>query len=343
MTFKRTPISQFDPFEAIGSEDREVPDEIPRDGYGRPLIAPVGVSPADCVKPKRKREKDVNYFTPYTRCSTMAKALDDQVAIEGWRARKAIKGVALRTDLQMEILAVDEEDSKEGKRDMNAAVETAMEISGANNRRRRGSALHKFSERWDKRKPIGFMPDEHLDDMKAYISSTFGFTMQHIERFVVNDRDQCAGTPDRICNGKISDLKTGNDVLQYGQLSIAMQLANYADSSFYNFETGERTPFEVDPDTGIVWHLPAGEGVCHWYEVDLNIGREGIAEAKRIREMRKVKGVFTLVDSAPSSDVIHMLIDDAGNLDRCRELSVIFDREWTEEHTSHAVDLYRTA
>lgn len=338
MTKHAIPLDQFDPYLFGEVQDLEVPDEIPRDQYGRPLIAPIGVDPATCIKPPRnpdKRIKGQNYFIPYTRSSTMAKALDDQTAIEGWRSRMSSLGVAMSNGLQASFLAIDDISSKEGKKEADELVESAMEVSGANERRRRGSGIHKYTERFDKGLPLGNL-GEHARDVAAYVESTHGCEMQHIERFTVNDRDEIAGTPDRLCDGKISDVKTGNDVLQYAQLSIAMQLASYADSEFYNPVTGERTAFVCDPNEGIVWHLPAGEARCVWYSVDLNVGREGITVAKSVRNMRKVKGVFTEIRNEPNDLFIHELIDLAPNRDRLVEAWTLFQRSWTDEHTEHA-------
>lgn len=347
MTQTRTPVEPYDPFDT-DVLDREVPPEVPRDQWGRPLIAPVGIDPQTCVRPpsrkSAKRKEGQNYFEAYTRVSTLAKALDDQTNIEGWRSRNTALGVALTPSLQLAFRAYgDELNNRENRRAVDADVESAMERSGANERRRIGSGVHKLTEKFDKGQPIG-EPGEFAGDVRAYVRATHGFTMEFIERFMVNDATKDAGTPDRIVHHpsfakpRIGDLKTGNDVLLYAQLSIAMQLANYSDSEFYDPETGVRTPWDIDKHEGIVWHIPAGEGHCSWYAVDLDVGREGIAVAHRVRDMRKKKGIFTKIEEAPSDLLVHELIDGASGRSRLLELRELFRADWLEEHDAHAID-----
>jgi hypothetical protein len=109
---------------------------------------------------------------------------------------------------------------------------------------------------------------------------------------VIHDGKEYAGTLDRIVevDGKfyIADLKTGTD-LSYSWREIAIQLAAYANAEhIYNYQTAVRTSLPtVDKDRGIVFHLPAGEGRCELYWVDLNAGLEGLELAFTVRAWRK--------------------------------------------------------
>src|SRR5690242_11341562 len=59
------------------------PTEVPRDRWGRPLIRPL-----DGGQPE-----------PYTRVSTLAKALDDLNQLMAWKQRKTAEGLIRRPDL----------------------------------------------------------------------------------------------------------------------------------------------------------------------------------------------------------------------------------------------------
>ena len=54
----------------------QLAQEIPRDRWGRPLITPV----------------DGGDPMPYTRVSTLAKALDDKTALTDWKCRQVAIG-----------------------------------------------------------------------------------------------------------------------------------------------------------------------------------------------------------------------------------------------------------
>jgi hypothetical protein len=88
----------------------------------------------------------------------------------------------------------------------------------------------------------------------------------------------------------IADLKTGTD-LTYSWRSISIQLAAYADAQhIYDYKTSVRTSLPmIEKDRAIVFHLPAGEGRCELYWVDLEAGRQGLELALNVRAWRKRK------------------------------------------------------
>jgi hypothetical protein len=92
----------------------------------------------------------------------------------------------------------------------------------------------------------------------------------------VHDEWKVAGTADRIGrnpNGRLQiyDIKTGS--IDYPH-KMAMQLAMYARSLPYDIATDERGQPEpgLDLNTGVIIHLPAGQGRCDLYEINIGQG-----------------------------------------------------------------------
>src|SRR5690606_32748087 len=91
---------------------------------------------------------------------------------------------------------------------------------------------------------------------------------------------------------------------------------------------------------GIVIHLPAGQGRCDLYKVDLIKGWEGVQIAKRLRDWQKHKfdhwaepldsdtrgGEPSLMDAIANAQTLHAL----------EELWIDHRDQWTDEHTALA-------
>ena len=103
-------------------------DTIPRDRWGRPLIDPIGPG-----KP-----------VPYTRVSTLAKALDDKTALTQWKCRQTAIGLATRADLITKTKAVGDD-----RRALNEVVDEALAAAASDRAANVGTALHAFTERID--------------------------------------------------------------------------------------------------------------------------------------------------------------------------------------------------
>src|SRR5689334_3084695 len=93
--------------------------DIPRDRWGRPLIIPPeGGQPV-----------------PYTRVSTMAKALDDQSGLMLWKQRKTAVGLLRRPDLLTRIAGAvangDDDTDWPTKRALNDICREATEAAAA--------------------------------------------------------------------------------------------------------------------------------------------------------------------------------------------------------------------
>jgi hypothetical protein len=251
----------------------ETRQEAPKDRWGRYLV----------TTPDGKQRG-------YTRVTTIAKAPDDEAALKSWANRMVITGLIQRSDLLAQAST-----KLDDKNALNKIAEEAITAGGGSHRANLGTALHSLTELIDLGKKPAILPGLQAD-LDAYVSTLQKYGVHimpnYIESVVINDDSEYAGTLDRIVevNGRmyIADLKTGTD-LTYSWRAISIQLAAYADAQhIYNYQTAERTSLPmIEKDKAIVFHLPAGEGRCDLYWVDLNAGREGLKLALDVRAWRK--------------------------------------------------------
>jgi hypothetical protein len=77
--------------------------------------------------------------------------------------------------------------------------------------------------------------------------------------------------------------------VEWSGLKIAMQLAMYAHSRFYDVRTGQRSDLpNVNQQRGIVIHLPAGSGKAELLWANLAQGWEAVDVARMVRERRRL-------------------------------------------------------
>ena len=253
--------------------------DIPRDRYGRPRI----------IQP------DTGDLMPYTRISTLCKALEDQTGLLKWYGRMTGKGIACNDHLRALAAVLDVDDDKQK---WNGLVDEAMEAAGSTRRRNIGSALHGFMQMLDeKRLDVSLVGAELAGDVLGY-----GEAMQDIEvlageRFVVVDSIMAAGTFDRLVrlpDGRvvIADIKTGNDPEKYAQ-ATAVQVGLYANGMLYNPHTGERTPIhpDLDTNTGLLIVPRLGKGKTDLFLLDTSSAMSAATIATIIRDWRKAKVV----------------------------------------------------
>src|SRR4051794_37317454 len=156
--------------------DAQAPPTIKRDRWGRPLITPAGGG-----DPK-----------PYTRASTLGKALDDEAGLTFWKQRMTAVGIAKRRDL---ILAANAHGTD--KKMMGEIVEQAMDAAESGAAATSGTALHQIMDDNDQgRTP--YVPDEYHGDLEAYQVARRGLEVVRSETFVVDDELEVAGTYDRL-------------------------------------------------------------------------------------------------------------------------------------------------
>ena len=261
----------------------ETTTEIPRDRYGRPLIVPVGGGTP----------------VPYTRVSTLAKALDDLNNLMAWKQRKTAEGLVRRPDLLTRIAGAiangDPDADWPTKRDLNSICAEATEAAGASTGRSAGTGFHALTEAIDRGEEPLFVPAADQARLDAYRAATQGYTALDAETFVVVDDLTTAGSFDRLwrCPDgrvRVGDLKSGKSEKAF-PLSTATQLALYAHGLRYDFATGERAPLHADLDltTGLLIHMPATGG-CEVVPLDIEKGWRAAQLAAEIHhEIRKWK------------------------------------------------------
>jgi len=243
--------------------------EVPRDRFGRPLI-----TPPDGGKP-----------VPYTRATTWSKTLEDTFKLEQWGKRMVAIGLADRPDLLMAVSV-----NRGDKERMNRLCDDAVEAAKASAAATVGTNMHQLADMVDRGDELPTVTPEVLADLAAYEDATRHLTWVKMEQFVVIDELKVGGTLDRVYrlpNGRhiISDLKTGT--VDWSMGNIAIQLALYSRGVAYDPATGTRTPLpDVNQDTALVVHLPAGQGTCRILEVNIAHGWEAALIAGRVRRYR---------------------------------------------------------
>lgn len=273
--------------------------EVPRDRWGRPLI----------LQPDGEA-------IPYTRASTMAKALDDLSNLMLWKQRKTAEGLLRRPDLLTRLSGVlakgNPDEDRVAKRLVNNICDEATEAAGATTGRTAGSGFHDLTEAIDRGEEPLFVPDADRKRLEAYRTAMAGCVPLDAETFVVIDELQVAGSFDRLwlCANegrewwhdgrvRVGDLKSGKSEKAF-PLATCMQLALYAHGKRYDPETGERTPLHEDIDltTGLLVHMPPSGG-CEVVPLDLDKGWRAARLAAEVHhDVRKWKAADLIVGGA---------------------------------------------
>jgi hypothetical protein len=247
--------------------------EVKRDRWGRPIIDGKG----------------------RTRASSVAKPLEDTYNLEQWHRRNVAYGVATDSSLVARILAIggDPADwSKDDKKAIDEVITAANTAAKSHRRADIGTALHRLMERVDQGEDVNAGP--YAADIDAYRRAMDEAGLialpEFVEVFMYNADADTAGTCDNIAlrRGRhvVADKKTGGTV-DFGALGFSAQLAAYAGGVIWDPATDKPLPTpDIDQDTGYIIHVPAGEGRCNIYEVDLTGGREAIKLANAVRQIR---------------------------------------------------------
>lgn len=282
----------------------DLPGDLSRDQWGRPLINPV-----DGGDPRA-----------FTRASSLGGALEDQFGVSRWKMALAAYGTAIKPDLRLALAAVADPHSPQGKRDLYPLADAALEAADASAAARLGTAIHALSELVDRGDPLPPLEPEERDTLAAYARLAEHFTMHAAELFVVNDDLEAAGTFDRLLSPRpgtmlvapdgtvlgpedrlIGDVKTSSTANFFG-IKFAVQLAVYAGGRPYRVTAaaqgkakarGERVdwPDGIAPNRhwGVILHVPSGGSIAEPYWVDLQLGAKAAHLAVTVREWRSRK------------------------------------------------------
>lgn len=229
-----------------------------------------------------------------TRVTGFAKSISDTYLLSLWQQRMTAKGLTLRPDLFARAASLD---VKSDRNLLNEVVEKAKEAAGSGARANLGSALHSFTEAYD-RGENPKVPPPWDRDLAAYVKLCEQEGLEPlpemIERTVWNDTFGLVGTLDRaVSHGgtrRILDLKTGTS-LDWGWNEIAVQLYAYASADYvWNVDLQEWEKLEpFDCSEALVIHLPVGEATAHLYRIDLGLGEAGAHLCKSVRAWRGKK------------------------------------------------------
>jgi hypothetical protein len=210
--------------------------------------------------------------------------------------RRYIQFGSYDSSLIARLIAIGGEPSAWGKPEkdqVNAICDDARTAAKAHKAADIGTAIHHLTHRLDRGEDVVGGP--YQADLDAYRQALLGrYFMtypEYTECRMVNDLLEMAGTCDRIvqCGDqwRVADIKTGQTI-EFGGLGWAAQLAAYAGGVLYDVTTDQRveTP-PIDQTVGYIIHLPAGQGRCDIYEVDLVAGHRAAELANEIRKIRK--------------------------------------------------------
>ena len=241
-----------------------------------------------------------------TRATTVAHALDDQAGLDRWKTRQVARGMvelyrespeALEESLsQVDLFS----ESRDINKDLDRLVLDAQDRAGSSYGSELGTTIHAWTEAVER---DGVAVEDVPREVRAYIQAYVhaladaGITTVPgmVERIVVNDQWETAGTFDRVyrlADGSlaIGDVKTSKvSSLNYSWLSWATQLAIYAGAD--RMLTLDGSGYEdlppVRQDLAVVAHIPSDQpGHASLITVDLEAGRQALEVAAQVRHLR---------------------------------------------------------
>jgi len=246
----------------------------------------------------------------WQRVTNFAKILADSYALDQWRQRKVVEGMATQNELRAKaVAALARNDNRD---EIQAIAEAAKESAGAFAGAELGSALHKILEYRDLGQDV-HVPHILASDVAAYYEALerHGLAVADgmVEVCVLNLDYGVVGRLDRGLwtahrpGLVVGDFKSGQN-LDYNWLEIAVQIYLYASATHvWDWRTGEFQPMpEFDQEVGAVIHVPAGSGHGEVHKLNLVGGRIAAEKASEVREMRRVAKAGGLVEPWPTHD-----------------------------------------
>jgi hypothetical protein len=215
--------------------------------------------------------------------TAVAKIPDDTYALDNWRKRQVLLGVALQPAL-VERAAAHHDD----KDQLNRIAEEALTAAKSHEAAARGTAAHRIAERVDLDELIIDTPQAQVVRAawdRALQIAGLEIVPDFVERIVVYPDQRIAGRFDRFARRKadkrlvVVDLKTGTNAVKYPH-SMAVQLALYANAPLMagpiprdggSTDQFHRLPDNLDRTVGYVIHMPA-DGQVDVVAIDLNKG-----------------------------------------------------------------------
>lgn len=317
-----TPAKVFVDIEGEGSVLVDPDAEQPRDRWGRPIIQPADGGKAvgyrrtttfiDVLDDKSalsdwgRRVVVTGVAADAINQREKETELEKTLIARAVRANEKLAATAEKANKQLAKGKIDEDKHAEihdgaedlHKKEMNSIIEDAFEAGDGFVKAATGTRIHKLTEYIDRKEPL---PDDVTEserrDLRAYEAAKVALNIEiiDVEQFVVIDELNVGGTLDRRLRydspklGRrvtaIGDVKTGR--VDFGAGKMTRQLAIYARGEEYDWrKPTERKKFRTNKEVALIFHLPAGKGVCEVYEIDIKHGWEGALLCKRIFEYR---------------------------------------------------------
>jgi hypothetical protein len=263
-----------------------------RDRNGRPLIVPIGGGAP----------------TAYMRASGYCAPLESTGNLTKWTMARVVEGAQKMPDLITRITDIHDDTI-----DLASIADTLFKAGGGTAAADLGNEIHFHIEQLDK----GLISiDEIPEDLRHHAVNWLELLDRHglevvsglVECKLVCDKYMVAGSADNIlrrrCDGAllVADKKTGRSIPSR-PLKFAGQIGLYSQSVLYDVETGERTPIDINRETGYLFHLPAAGGKPAVYEVDLQAADEVIETARNIYILQRSFPTVSPLVAAPPKTV----------------------------------------
>jgi hypothetical protein len=276
---KKFPRPDTDDPVRIYSWEMEKDWESHRDQWGRPE-----------VKLPNSRQR-----RGYRRASSFGSPGESDYLLALWKLRQVLLGATRSQALRLEVTRAERKllDTNpkivaEGKKELNALAEKAMEVVGSSDKATIGTALHDVLEHVDLERDPGFIPEEFRPDVRAYEIASECFETVSSERIVVEDTHQIGGRYDRCVRLRramltpppvgakkgatgivlepgtviIGDVKTSQS-MDFAGCKFGVQCWAYANGIPYDPITEERygwaPPADADADEQFRWHARYGQ------------------------------------------------------------------------------------
>jgi hypothetical protein len=215
---------------------------------------------------------------PFTRVTTLAKAISDQYMLSQWSDRMVAKGMAMRPDLQALAYGMDLVQEREA---LQTVANQAKKHVGAEKGADHGNAVHTMCERVDRGEDVPWINDAVHAGVTSYreLMARHKFVAHpaYVERVLYVPEMDVVGRVDVLFEHGRGALIVGDrksqKTMRFGHLEIAAQLAMYAHATLaWNELIGEWEPApKMNQKIGAIMHLPAG-GDASMYQVDLTEG-----------------------------------------------------------------------
>lgn len=268
---------------------------------------------------------DGSKLVTYSRASKYAEALTDSYALQQWGEHMTAIGLEENRWILSRVADLKDayREKAEGSWDaLSELTALAKAKAGSHEKAEWGSEFHKLAEQLDLGYDFAWPEGPMGADLSAYAYETEELKVKEVERFVVIDELQAAGSFDRLYDerlARVGDIKTGKaDKQQH-----LIQLALYAHGEYYECghdptldeegkptkegclnagpEAHPRTPMgNVDQSRAVLIHVPYQTGTCTLYDLDIAAGWKAATELiPAVKAWRKIQVLHPLNSLPP--------------------------------------------